>query len=213
MLVLPRPRSSKLTTRAPALLTLDVAEWNFGASAEAGAANARMAVTAANAIMTVRRNNNALRSVLIAGMPPFAPVLRIMHGVLLRWATRKIHSHAYWSHRDGAPTPVHSPGTRNKAESGGARERFAAVSHDSPIEGLVPSGDVVPIRHPPRLLRLVVSPAGLRTPHTRPEQQRLESPGEPEMMTKQCAAMSGVVRASSHSEDREQLISTIVRGR
>src|SRR5919108_4814198 len=33
MFVFPRPRSSQLATRAPALLTLDVAEWNFGASA------------------------------------------------------------------------------------------------------------------------------------------------------------------------------------
>src|SRR5215218_5576976 len=35
MLSLPNPRSSKATTSAPLLLTLDVAEWNFGASAEA----------------------------------------------------------------------------------------------------------------------------------------------------------------------------------
>src|SRR6266508_1595990 len=47
MLSLPRPRSSKLTTRAPSLLTLEVAAWNFGASAQAAVASAKTATMVA----------------------------------------------------------------------------------------------------------------------------------------------------------------------
>src|SRR6266545_372715 len=47
MLSLPSPRSSKLTTRAPSLLTLEVAAWNFGAAAHAGSASANTATSAA----------------------------------------------------------------------------------------------------------------------------------------------------------------------
>src|SRR4029453_16981380 len=55
MFSLPRPRSSQLTTRAPALLTAEVAEWNFGASAEAVAAKT-MAATNTVAITMIRRD-------------------------------------------------------------------------------------------------------------------------------------------------------------
>src|SRR6266508_1096202 len=47
MFSLPSPRSSKLTTSAPALLTLEVAAWNCGAAAHAGSASASTATSAA----------------------------------------------------------------------------------------------------------------------------------------------------------------------
>src|SRR6266508_3325724 len=56
MFVLPRPRSSQLATRAPPLSTAEVAEWNFGASAEAAAANASVATSAAVASTIHRRD-------------------------------------------------------------------------------------------------------------------------------------------------------------
>src|SRR6266496_5967505 len=56
MLSLPRPRSSKLTTRAPSLFTLDVAEWNFGAPAQAAVASARTATSVAVVTAILRKD-------------------------------------------------------------------------------------------------------------------------------------------------------------
>src|SRR6266508_1741837 len=67
MLSLPSPRSSKLTTRAPSLLTLEVAAWNFGASAHAGSASAKTAISVAVGTRILRRD---LRMVLLfVGLP------------------------------------------------------------------------------------------------------------------------------------------------
>src|SRR6266540_2339322 len=56
MLSLPRPRSSKLTTRAPSLFTLEVAEWNFGAPAQAAVASARTATSVAVVTAILRKD-------------------------------------------------------------------------------------------------------------------------------------------------------------
>src|SRR6266508_3793177 len=56
MLSLPRPRSSKLTTRAPSLFTLEVAEWNFGAPAQAALASARTATSVAVVTAILRKD-------------------------------------------------------------------------------------------------------------------------------------------------------------
>ncbi len=52
MLPLPRPRSSKLTTSAPALLTEALTVWNFAATAEAGLAMTTAATRAMTAMST-----------------------------------------------------------------------------------------------------------------------------------------------------------------
>src|SRR6266511_6303484 len=56
MLSLPRPRSSKLTTRAPSLFTLEVAEWNFGAPAQAAVASAKTATSVAVVTAILRKD-------------------------------------------------------------------------------------------------------------------------------------------------------------
>src|SRR6266511_774395 len=56
MFSLPRPRSSKLTTRAPSLFTLEVAEWNFGAAAQAAVASARTATSVAVVTAILRKD-------------------------------------------------------------------------------------------------------------------------------------------------------------
>src|SRR6266545_3661504 len=56
MLSLPSPRSSKLTTRAPSLLTLEMAAWNFGASAHAGSASAKTAISMAMGTRILHRD-------------------------------------------------------------------------------------------------------------------------------------------------------------
>src|SRR6266498_201992 len=56
MLSLPRPRSSKLTTRAPSLLTLEVAAWNFGAPAQAAVASAKTATSVAVVTAILRKD-------------------------------------------------------------------------------------------------------------------------------------------------------------
>src|SRR6266511_2274129 len=56
MLSLPRPRSSKLTTRVPSLLTLEVAAWNFGASAQAAVASAKTATMVAVVTAILRKD-------------------------------------------------------------------------------------------------------------------------------------------------------------
>src|SRR6266508_3390995 len=56
MLSLPSPRSSKLTTRAPSLLTLEVAAWNFGAAAQAAVASAKTATMVAVVTAILRKD-------------------------------------------------------------------------------------------------------------------------------------------------------------